>query len=101
MLFSCTALTFVMSCTAVPISQGEVQQDVSKWFKRSHLGILYVVQAQLVGHTSGMVLDRLEEIHSALTRLVWQHRHNSNRKQAIQEAEVAAQAMLQHATSDL
>lgn len=90
-----------MSCTAVPISQGEVQQDVSKWFKRSHLGILYVVQAQLVGHTSGMVLDRLEEIHSALTRLVWQHRHNSNRKQAIQEAEVAAQAMLQHATSDL
>ncbi|KAL0052590.1 hypothetical protein WJX82_004414 [Trebouxia sp. C0006] len=58
-------------------------------------------QAQLVGHTSGMVLDRLEEIHSALTRLVWQHRHNSNRKQAIQEAEVAAQAMLQHATSDL
>ncbi|KAA6420881.1 MAG: ATPase family AAA domain-containing protein [Trebouxia sp. A1-2] len=58
-------------------------------------------QAQLVGHTSGMVLDRLEEIHSALTRLVWQHRHNPNRKQTIEEAEAAAQAMLQHATTEL
>lgn len=58
-------------------------------------------QAQLVGHTSGMVLDRLEEIHSALTRLVWQHRHNSNRKQTIGEAMAAAQAMLQHATAEL
>ncbi len=63
--------------------------------------MLYVVQAQLVGHTAGIVLDRLEEIHSALTRLVWQHRHNSNRKQTIEEAEAAAQAMLQHAISEL
>ncbi|KAL0036308.1 hypothetical protein WJX77_001773 [Trebouxia sp. C0004] len=58
-------------------------------------------QAHLVGHTSGMVLDRLEEIHSALTRLLWQHRHNPNRKQIIVEAEAAAQAMLQHAVSEL
>jgi hypothetical protein len=72
-----------------------------KGSRRVTEGTLYVVQAQLVGHTSGMVLDRLEEIHSALTRLLWQHRHNPNRKQTIGEAEAAAQAMLQHVTTEL
>ena len=90
-----------MSCIAVPIRWGEVWQEVSKWLKKSYLGTLYVVQAQLVGHTSGMVLDRLEEIHSTLSRLVWQHQHNSNRTKTIEEAEAAAQAMLQHAISEL
>ena len=62
---------------------------------------LDVVQKQVVADTAGMVLDRLEEIHSALTRTLWQHRRNSNRKQVIKGAESAVQAMMQRPLEEL
>lgn len=62
---------------------------------------LHVMQTQLVADTAGMVLDRLEEVHSALTRSLWQHRRNSNRQQVMMGAGSAVQAMLQRPPAEL
>ncbi len=59
------------------------------------------MQAQLVIDTAGMVLDRLEEVHSGLTRVLWQHRRNMDRKQVIQDAATAIKAMLQRPVAQM
>ena len=53
------------------------------------------VQEHIVQETEGMVLDRLEELHSKLARLNWQNRLATDRLAVIQAAEDAFDAMVQ------
>lgn len=68
------------------------------------LGMQLVVvrlQAQLVYDTADMVLDRLEEVQSSISRIVWQERRNVDRSQVMARAEEAVRTMLQHSTEHL
>ena len=56
------------------------------------------LQVQLVYDTAGMVLDRLEEVLSGISRVVWQQRRNTDRSQVIARAAETVQTMLQHTT---
>lgn len=44
--------------------------------------------------TAGMVLDRLEEVHSTISRVVWQDRRNADRGRVISKASEAVEALL-------
>lgn len=48
-----------------------------------------------------MVLDRLEEVHCTVSRIVWQHRRDVNRNQVIQEAVAAIRTVLQPASGQI
>ena len=53
------------------------------------------LQAQLVYDTAGMVLDRLEEVHSSISRVMWQERRNVDRRGVLTQASEAAKTVLQ------
>lgn len=53
------------------------------------------LQAQLVYDTAGMVLDRLEEVHSSISRVIWQERRNVDRREVLIRASEAAKTVLQ------
>lgn len=53
------------------------------------------LQAQLVYDTAGMVLDRLEEAHSSISRILWQERRNTHRSQVLTRASEAVKNVLQ------
>lgn len=44
--------------------------------------------------TAGMVLDRLEEVHSTVSRIVWQDRRNTDRGRVTSKASEAVKALL-------
>ena len=53
------------------------------------------LQAQLVYDTAGMILDRLEEVHSSISRVMWQERRNVDRRGVLTQASEAAKTVLQ------
>lgn len=53
-----------------------------------------LVQEHIARATEKMVLDRLEELHSRLARISWQHRSVTDRLVVIQTAEAAFDSMM-------